>query len=62
MPRFPPMKRVVRIGPVAGQDRIRREDLARMTPAERVDALLAMRDHAFPNTPLQRVASVRFLT
>ena len=36
------MKKVIRINKLADQDELRRDDLAKMTPNQRVDALLEM--------------------
>ncbi len=55
------MVRTVRVGPVDGQDALRREDLSRMSPAERVAALVAMRDRAAPVARLRRIVSIRHL-
>jgi hypothetical protein len=53
------MEKTVRITPVDGQDDTRREDLLRMTPAERVEALIRLRDRLYPYAPLRRIARVR---
>jgi hypothetical protein len=53
------IKKIVRIGTVQEQDRVRREDMRRMSPVERVGALIELRDRAFPYEPLKRVATVR---
>ena len=42
------LKRTVRIGHVGDQERWRREDCARMTPNERVEALIRFRYDTFP--------------
>jgi hypothetical protein len=55
------IKKIVRIGTVQEQDRVRREDMRRMSPVERVGALIELRDRAFPYEPLKRVATVRKL-
>ena len=44
-----------------GQDQLRREDMRRMSPAERVGALIELCDRAFPYEPLRRVATIRKL-
>ncbi len=53
------MEKQVRIGKVEDQDRLRREDVLRMTPAERVAALLCWRDRQMPRAPIERVATTR---
>ncbi len=55
------IKKTVRIGTVRQQDQFRREDMLRMSPAERVGALVEMRNRAFPYEPLKRIASIRKL-
>ena len=53
------MERKVRIGRVEQQDELRREDALKMTPAERMEALLRWRDRLFPYEPLQRKVTIR---
>ena len=55
------IKKVVRIGTVEGQDAIRRADSLLLTPAERVAALIRMRDLMFPGRLDKRVVCVRVL-
>ena len=55
------IKKTVRIGTVRQQGGFRREDMRRMSPAERMAALIEMRDRAFPYEPLKRVANIRKL-
>ena len=55
------IKKIVRIGSVRQQDQFRREDMLRMTPAERIGALIELRNRAFPYEPLKRVVHVRKL-
>lgn len=55
------MEKRVRIATVEEQDNFRREDMLQMTPAERIDALIQMRDQINPNRPLERVVSIRRL-
>ena len=55
------IKKTVRVGTVQQQDGFRRQDMLRMTPAERVKVLMELRDAAFAYEPLKRVASVRKL-
>ena len=55
------IKKTVRIGTVQEQDQVRCEDMRRMGSAERVGALIELRDRAFPYEPLKRVATVRKL-
>jgi hypothetical protein len=51
----------VRVMPIDQQDRARREDALRMTPEERVEALLRLRDRMFPPAPLERIVTIRSL-
>lgn len=53
------MDKTVRITTIEQQDDTRREDVLRMTPTERVEALIRLRDRLYPYTPLERVARVR---
>jgi len=56
------MKKVVRIGKIADQDKFRREDIKNMTPDERVKMLLNMQYHFFKwdqNPKIQRIATVK---
>ena len=55
------IKKTARIGTVRQQDQFRREDMLRMSPAERIGALIELRNRAFPYEPLKRVATVRKL-
>jgi hypothetical protein len=55
------MKKIVRITRVEEQDETRREDMRRMTPSDRMEALLKMRDRLYPYAPLERVATIRTL-
>jgi hypothetical protein len=42
------IRKVVRITAVEAQDSIRRKDLQGLTPAQRVEALMRLRDQMFP--------------
>lgn len=53
------MERIARTTSVEEQDETRREDVLRMTPSERVEALIRLRDRMYPYAPLERIASVR---
>jgi hypothetical protein len=55
------IKKTVRVGTVQMQDEFRREDMLRMSPAERVMMLMELRDAAFSYEPFKRVASIRKL-
>ena len=55
------MEKRVRIAAVEKQDTFRREDMLQMTPAERIDALIQMRDQINPDKPLERIVSIRKL-
>lgn len=55
------IKKRVRVGFVCQQDQFRREDMLRMSPADRIGALIELRNRAFPYEPLKRVAHVRKL-
>jgi len=55
------IKKVVRIGSVRQQDEFRRQDVLRMSPSERIGALIDLRNRAFPYEPLKRVSHVRRL-
>ena len=56
------IKKVVRIGTVEGQDAIRRADSLLLTPAERVAALILMRDQMFPGRLDKRAVCIRVLS
>jgi hypothetical protein len=53
------IKKTVRVGTVQMQDEFRREDMLRMSPAERVMMLMELRDAAFSYEPFKRIASIR---
>ena len=55
------IKKTVRIGSVQQQDEFRRQDVMRMSPAERVEALIELRNRAFAYEPLKRVSRIRKL-
>lgn len=55
------IKKTVRIGAMRQQGEFRREDMRRMSPAERIAMLIEWRNQAFPYEPLKRVASIRKL-
>ena len=57
------MKKVVRIGRVEDQDSWRREDISKMTPNQRVEHLMDMREMFIPEEKqrLERVASIQRL-
>jgi len=55
------IKKTVRIGSVQQQDEFRRQDVMRMSPSERIGALIELRNRAFPYEPLKRIVHVRKL-
>jgi len=55
------IKKTVRIGSVQQQDEFRRQDVMRMSPSERVEALIKLRNRAFAYEPLKRIVHVRKL-
>lgn len=57
------IKTTIRIGRVEDQDRWRREDCARMTPNERLNALIDFRYRSFPEEmkSVKKVVAVRRL-
>ncbi len=55
------MEKIVRITEINKQDDTRREDVLRMTPEGRVEALIRMRDQLYPYEPLKRVVTIRKL-
>ncbi len=55
------IKKIVRIGTVGQQDDFRRDDLLRMSPAERMAAFIELRNRAFPYEALRRVVHIRKL-
>jgi len=55
------MIKTVRKGTIQNQDEFRRASMERMSPAERVDALIRARDLAFAYEPLKKVARHRKL-
>lgn len=54
-------RKIVRITRVDEQDETRRADMRKMTPAERMEALITLRDQLYPYAPLERVATIRSL-
>jgi hypothetical protein len=55
------MEKVVRITRVEEQDETRRADMRKMTPADRMEALVRGRDQLYPYVPLERVVTIRTL-
>jgi hypothetical protein len=57
------MRKIVRIGTVAGHDQHRREDVLRMPPSDRVRLVLEQqcRVYGWNRRPIVRVATVRRL-
>ena len=55
------MQRIARIGNVEDQDQLRRADCLRMTPQQRVEALLAFRDRFFGDAPHPLVRSAKIV-
>ena len=55
------IKKVVRITAVEDQDATRRKDTLSLTPAQRVAALMRMRDQVFPGRLDKRVVRIRTL-
>jgi hypothetical protein len=55
------IKKTARVGGICTQDEFRRADMLRMSPADRVRALVEMRNRAAPCEELKRVVSVRRL-
>jgi hypothetical protein len=55
------MEKIVRITKVEEQDETRRDDMQKMSPSDRMEALLKMRDRLYPYSPLERVATIRTL-
>lgn len=55
------MKKLVRIGTLADQDRFRREDYRRMSPNRRVEILLDMQSRFlnWDKIPMPRIATIR---
>ena len=53
------MVKTVRKGVVKDQDLFRRQDMEAMSPSVRLQALVQLRDRAFPYEPLRRVALCR---
>lgn len=54
------MKRIVRVGTVEQQDELRRENMGRMSPDERLAMLLQWRDDCFPDCgPIRREVTAR---
>jgi hypothetical protein len=56
------MEKIVRISKIEDQDTIRREDMKKMSPSERLKAMIQLRDHLYPYAPLERIASIRKLS
>ena len=54
--------KIARIGSVAGQDALRRQDMLAMTPSERVVLLIELRDHQFGpvSRPIRGSGAVRY--
>ncbi|MDJ0766019.1 MAG: hypothetical protein QNJ97_23745 [Myxococcota bacterium] len=55
------MKKKVRITRIDEQDALRRKDTLSMTPEQRVAMLVEILDRMGPNTPIERVVTVREL-
>ena len=55
------MEKIVRITRVEEQDETRRDDMRKMSPASRMEALLSLREQLYPYAGLERVATVRSL-
>ncbi len=58
------MKKIVRIGKIEDQDKLRREDCAKMSPEERVDAVLQMQRNFLRwdlNPRIERVGKIKRL-
>ena len=55
------IRKIVRIGTVEQQDDFRRDDMLRMSPAERMAAFIDCRNRAFPYEALKRVVHIRKL-
>lgn len=55
------MEKRVRITTVEKHEDFRRDDMKRMTPKDRVEALMEMRDKLYEYTPLERTVSYRNL-
>lgn len=53
------MKKVVKIQNVADQDHNRRDEIRRLSPRERMESLMAVRDEAIPYSPMKRVVTVK---
>ena len=55
------MQKIARVGKVEDQDRLRRADCLRLTPEQRVEALLAFRDRYFGDAPHPLVRTTRIV-
>jgi hypothetical protein len=55
------MKKIVRIANMTEQDEMRRADMKAMAPAERLKALMHVRDRAYEYSGLSKVYTVRKL-
>ncbi|MBN2716310.1 MAG: hypothetical protein JXX14_10675 [Deltaproteobacteria bacterium] len=53
------MERKIRISEIDKQDELRRADTLKMSPAERIAALVRLRDRMFPYQPIERIITVR---
>lgn len=57
---MPPLQRTIRHGTPADQDRWRREDYRRLTPQQRLDLAVRLREQAWPDAePIARVCELR---
>ena len=55
------MNKRVRITTVEKHEVFRQDDMRRMTPKDRVDALMEFRDELYPYSSLERTVSYRIL-
>ncbi|MCK5736874.1 MAG: hypothetical protein KAH21_10360 [Spirochaetaceae bacterium] len=59
--KIPVMNKRVRITTVEKHEVFRQDDMRRMTPKDRVDALMEFRDELYPYSSLERTVSYRIL-
>ncbi|MCD6342920.1 MAG: hypothetical protein J7L76_03975 [Spirochaetaceae bacterium] len=55
------MEKRVRVTTVEKHEDFRRDDMKRMTPQDRIDALIEIRDKLYQYAPLERTVSYRDL-
>lgn len=54
------LEKIVRINKLSSQDEVRRQDVLKMSPVQRVEALLKMIDNMNPSyKPIEKIVTIR---